>query len=41
MTEYDKGRIKKHWKSYGIIYTLYGTMLLFVVLIGLEAKGII
>ncbi len=41
MTEYEKNKIKKHWKSYGIMYTLYGTMILFVVLIGLEAKGII
>ena len=41
MTEYDKYKIKRHWKSYGIVYTLYGTMMLFVVLIGLEARGII
>ena len=41
MTEYDKGRIKKHWNRFGIVYTIYGTMLLFVVLIGLETLGII
>ena len=41
MTQYDKYRIKKHWDRFGIVYTIYGTMLLFVVIIGLETKGII
>ena len=41
MTQYDKYRIKRHLERFGIIYSLYGMMLVFVVLIGLEAKGII
>ena len=41
MTEYDKYRIKRHCDRLGIVYSLYGTMLLFVVLISLESKGII
>ena len=41
MTEFDKYRVKKHWERFGIVYTLYGIMIIFSVLIGLEAKGII
>ena len=36
-----KPSFKKHWDRFGIVYTIYGTMLLFVVVIGLETKGII
>ena len=40
MNEFDKYKIKRHWRSYGIVYSMVITMLIFIVAIGLEAQGI-